>query len=468
MNVLEHLRCPSCRAAMQPALSPPPADGDGAGILACHCAEHPVLDGIVCINDAQSGWPEGARVLEHLKRARPDLALAATLLGSHRNLARRVAGRLERAGFPMPTIVHEWLCRLLLRRLFDGALTFERAARLLRKREYALYLVHRWAIPSQHAAIPLILLLGLLRHDDAREPQRVLEIAGGAGHACALMLRRHPEHEVILTDADFGNLWLARRFVAPGAAAYVRFNAERTLPFVGSSMDAVYCCDAFHFIRDQEGLAAELDRVTRADGVWMLPHLHNVLADNLSTGRARTPEGWSACLGKRRAVRLASEARILSDFIQHERLDLAAPDPDEVLDASNALTAVAGPASLWRSFQLGACFHDGAVGLGVNPAYAIKRGSRGRLRLRRRRFRGLLRVESSAATHMPRQVEVDRRILDGLRRGSIEREHEQTVAELRRRMVITPSIGAPRLRAARAEAPLQKHTREDSNLRPAV
>src|SRR5690606_40190819 len=95
MSVHEQLRCPTCRAGLRP-------DGSGvlersrSGILACHCADHPVVEGIVCINVKGARWPEGARVLARLKEGRADLAAAEALLGSCRLMARRIVSRLER------------------------------------------------------------------------------------------------------------------------------------------------------------------------------------------------------------------------------------------------------------------------------------------------------------------------------------------------------------------------------------
>jgi SAM-dependent methyltransferase len=277
---------------------------------------------------------------------------------------------LERIGRTPP----EWVLNRARQRLtqdvlLDPALTFVDAAARLRNGPYARYLHHRFANPSMMAAIPIMLLLKELVQPGTRAV-RVLEVGGGCGHASFLMKRYFPSLQIILTDADFVNLYLARRFMTPDATCLC-LDAEARMPFKPMSVDAVFCMDAFHYVREKIGLVEELRRTLHADGLWMFPHLHNALAKNPTAGYPLSPRGYARAFAGV-DMRLVSEESVLREFHEHLRIELPNSPENTLASSAQALTLVGGPDWLWQRHDLADLYQQCRPDLHLNTVYEHK------------------------------------------------------------------------------------------------
>ncbi|MEX2219435.1 MAG: class I SAM-dependent methyltransferase [Phycisphaerales bacterium] len=387
--LLDELRCPYCGGGLALAAE---VRGEGAGvsdgIVRCACGESPVLEGTLWLNKRVDGHimgdpPAVAAALARLREGDAEGAMVEALLDAARHPLRRAATGLGRAGVRAPALlgpVKRWVRDRIVR---DRTLTFARAVYLLRNRPYADYLYQRFANPSLMSAIPLILLLsGVAGGQRAGgqgtggrgtgEPKtarpwhpRVVEIGGGAGHAAFLMGRYFPGLEVVLTDGDFSNLFMAGRYLAPGSVR-ICLDAEAPLPFADGSADALFSMDAFHYMRSKVAVAREMRRVAKADALWLLPHLHNALGWNPSAGYPLAPGEYLrvfAPLG----VRLWPQGEVLERFAREQAVDLSRAAEPGALEKADALAMVAGPESLWRRHELAEGYFRLGPDLGLNP-----------------------------------------------------------------------------------------------------
>ena len=142
------------------------------------------------------------------------------------------------------------------------------------------YFAHRWSDPT--------FLSGLALAEAHWGAGSVFELACGAGH----FLREFGRRSDMVAGGDivFAKLWLARRYVAPGAML-VCFDAAGAWPFADGLWDTVFCHDAFYFLPEKPRVAAEMARV---GGRVLVGHAHNALVDNLSSGSPLTPGGYAA------------------------------------------------------------------------------------------------------------------------------------------------------------------------------
>ncbi len=157
-----------------------------------------------------------------------------------------------------------------------ATLSFRDAMELLAFGGVGTYFAHRWSDPT--------FLSGLaLAQAHWPRPDRVLEVACGAGH----FLRAFAPHaaEAVGGDIVFAKLWLARHFVAPDAGL-VCFDAAFGWPFEDRAADLLFCHDAFYFLSDKKLAAAEMMRVAPR---VLVGHVHNALVENLSAGAPVAP-----------------------------------------------------------------------------------------------------------------------------------------------------------------------------------
>lgn len=136
---------------------------------------------------------------------------------------------------------------------------------------------------------------------------RVLEVGGGTG----LNLAHYPgDTPLVFTEFDPGMLARARRRVAPARAVFALADARR-LPFADHSFDTVVATLAFCTIPEPERALAEVRRVLRPDGVFLL--LEHVRTPRPSVARLQdwlTPV-WKhladGCHLNRRTLELAQQ-----------------------------------------------------------------------------------------------------------------------------------------------------------------
>jgi SAM-dependent methyltransferase len=255
------------------------------------------------------------------------------------------------------------------------------------------------------------------------------------GHSSFLIRSMVPGLSVVMADHDFTNLYLARRFFAPNSPALC-LDADARLPFADDGFDAAFCMDAFHYISGKEALAREIDRVVNAEGVLLLPHLHNTLAQNPVPGSPLSPEQYLQ-LWQTRHLRGVSEPRVLADFVRDGVIDLADDSDFAALNRANAMAIVSGPPErMWRRHDVRDVYFA-ARPIGLNPLYRPALGESVDLRMTWENLQ--LREECSAtAEYMPSSRQVDASLLQRIARHDFGPEDDNKVQELQREFVLVP------------------------------
>lgn len=198
----------------------------------------------------------------------------------------------------------------------------------------------------------------------------VLDLGCGAGHMVDTLFRRIPKSVVVGLDLNYTLLYLARRFVAPGAL-YVCADASRRLPFRDGAFESSLCADTFKYIADRSGAARELLRVTR--GPVVLSHFYDPSFIGEGVPAPLDPRDCLAMFAAR-TPRLHSERHLLEAFLSRRELDLAGPEPgrDDVVSLTAGLAATSYPRADY--FMAGSA---------INPIYEV-RESGDTLHLKRR------------------------------------------------------------------------------------
>ena len=251
-RVLPELRSPVTGAALRP---------DGHALVA-GTERWPVVEGIAFLRADRRALADEA--LSALDAGRPEDALVA-LLADQDGWARTP---------PPPEADRRRVAREA------GSLSFRAAMDLLAFGPVGTYFAHRWSDPTFLSGLALAEAHGL--------QGRVLELACGAGH----FLREFARVAGPVTGGDivFAKLWLARRYVAPGAML-VCFDAAAPWPFAAGAFDTVFCHDAFYFLPEKPHVAAEMRRV--GHGPILVGHAHNALVETLSSGDPRSPAEYA-------------------------------------------------------------------------------------------------------------------------------------------------------------------------------
>ena len=438
------LRCPHCRG---------PFDADGpdvtdAGdlteaVLTCGCGQFPVVAGIAVLRRSTA-----AEIVEAIRRGDAEAALRHAIYdlvpGNVRGRRRRSIDLLVDTRLPGSREI-ESRERRKREATVRGALagSFADAVRRLHPARYASYLEQRYANPSLLGAMVVLSILdGLLPTETGSSAalpggRRVLDLACGVGHSSHLIERLHPGSTVCL-DHDFLNLLMLRRYFVPDAPALC-VDLESTLPFADDAFDAIVCLDAFHYVSGKQALAAEMERVSRPEGGWLLPHVHNAQVPNVSAGLPLTLEGYRHCLGSR-AIRMVEEGHLLRLYHHGEDVDLSEPRPAAALDASGAVCIVAsGSDRTWRRYgDVATRFLADGAPLAVNPIYRPRVGASDVTLVQQWPDDRLRHECAEIASYLPEPASVDRTLWELLLGGRPGIDRAAEVLALMRRFVVVP------------------------------
>jgi SAM-dependent methyltransferase len=202
----------------------------------------------------------------------------------------------------------------------------------------------------------------------------VLELACGVGHSAFLIAATFPHLEVVATDHDFTNLWIAKRFFAPNASL-ICLDAEAPLPFSAGGFSAVFCLDGFHYVRSKIALGREISRVATSDALFLFPHLHNALQRNIHAGIPLTAAGYQRCFDGIPSV-VYDEETVLRGFVNAGELSLDQGEPAQRIEQASSFALVATHREgFWRKRRdLAAPLYADATKLIPNPLYTLTVG----------------------------------------------------------------------------------------------
>ncbi len=334
------LRCPRCAGSFAAQWK----DSHSA-LLRCDCNVYPVLSEIPIL----LGGPTAARYAGMIEQGRGFDALAMALRPApSRTFVRRAIRRALRSG----SSSNQWIER--------GDVAGVKRA-LQRNRTFRdflayYYLNSGWGSPgtfhyfynrrSDPGFVAAEMALAPLLETEGT----VLDAACGVGHLTRSLRNHIGAQRIVAADAVFPMLYLAKRFVAPGAR-YVCASLEQSLPFPTDAFTGALCSDALHDVTGTAGFAAELQRVVEPRGVAMLPHCHNATAQHKYPGaHPLTPSGYRSAFGADR-TRIYDQETFLGKVVNGGDLDLLADPDDAVLaNARDLVLMVSDEASNFRRY----------------------------------------------------------------------------------------------------------------------
>jgi uncharacterized protein YbaR (Trm112 family)/SAM-dependent methyltransferase len=382
-NLLELLRCPFCggRLTLHRVQSGPRTAAQD-GILCCECCAYPVVEGIPYLRTGAA-----AETALRLLGDKQHQQALFTLLG-------------------LPETQRELFQRLLAR---DRPATFRECLAVLCPGAEGDYLFHRFSDPTFLCSR---LVVRPLASDSPCMTGRVLDVCGGTGHLTRSLCEL--ADDVVLADLSFAKLWLAKRSIAPRCEP-VCCDAGEPLPFAPGAFSFVLCSDAFHYVWRRRLFAGEMIRALAENGTIVLPHLHNLHADNISAGMP-LPSAAYRRLFDGLQTRVFKESSVLESLLTGQALDLSAGCTDEELAEEAALVLVATRLpDLHRVFET---LPENAPRqpLARNPLYVAERNGNGEIWTLRFPSEGYELEYASCRRYLPERVELSEGDLIDLRR----------------------------------------------------
>jgi uncharacterized protein YbaR (Trm112 family) len=345
LETLDVLRCPFCGGRLEIVTSMHHlVDGDEVdeAILGCHCCIFPVVAGIPVLHLQ----PEVQGIRELVEAGRGDRAFQALsgVTDEDRGVALEALRSSERA-------------------------TYRDAIGVLGPEFEGDYLLYRFSDPNHVVAQAVNrAVAGVVLRDGGR----ALDLCGGSGHLTRVLSHVSSPSPVV-ADRSFAQVWLARRFVAPGAEA-VCCDANGPLPFARGAFSMAICADAFQYVWTKRQAIAEMERVVDAGdrpAAVLINHTHNQHQWSPSLGMPLPPDGYRDLFETFQA-RVFSELELLSDVVAGGPLDLSRPERAEVLEADPALTVIASRyPDVFATHTLDAA-RVARGELRINPLYAVE------------------------------------------------------------------------------------------------
>jgi len=301
------------------------------GCIKCECNEYPILEGILILKNLTAK----KYIIEHLKKREVEKAVALSFKEGVNDIC-RVADFIE----PKPggKIIKKCLLGFARHSSKYKILSNKKSSFFdaLGYGSYEVYLKHRFSSQTFWSLYPFF---HLLRTRERRK--RILEVCCGAGHASFVVSNYVNPEELICVDGGFKSLYLAKKYFS-NAAAFINIDANYQLPFKDGVFSSVLMMDAFHYVDARALLAKELERVLNQEGMLLLLHLHNALAENPAAGKPLSPSAWRGLFDRDVTVRVLPEKRVVEDFVLRDRLDLSKEYSEEELNSSDAIIIVAG------------------------------------------------------------------------------------------------------------------------------
>jgi len=357
-SFLELLRCPYCGSIFE--LSEV-IEARGSeiitGCLKCECNSFPILEGIpIIFNNSVNKYILKCLINRDIKTA---FALA---INGYSNDICRVADFISSK--PSRSFFKKIIIKSFSYLYKDEHEFYSDESKyfwdILGPGLYEDYLRHRFSCQTFWTLYPFIPII-------QKKKQLILDLCCGCGHASFVISNYVNPDELVCVDADFRNLYLAKKYFSKGE--FININANEQLPFKNHIFSSVIMMDAFHYIHAKSLLSKELYRIAEGDGNIILLHIHNSLVENVAAGIPINPSNLQN-LFKDSSIKILPEEKIIQDFIHNSRLNLVEDYAHEDLTSSN-LILIKSPyaeefSKLWDKIN------PREINLIINPIYKIR------------------------------------------------------------------------------------------------
>lgn len=348
------LRCPRCRESLDfRASTSQPLAGGSFGLLQCPCSTYPVLDGIPVLRAGRVDQQD--HITGRTEVDGPTVEHLVQLLERDRCLEALVEmlafpppipfGLGDRPGFRLPFTRGPWPHLALAARRAEVAamlddldlltaqdwmeLAYRRSSNRITGELFA-YFFARFGQPRFLATLSLV-------HALPDDPRPVLDLACGYGHVMHHLAERQRPTDVVGVDRNFFQLWVGRRYIAPGQT-FICTDEITSLPFDDDAFAASMCGDAFHYFPDQQSTLDEMRRVAQADTV-VLDRIGNALLEPRDSDHERDPAGYLELL-RGAPARVVSEDELIAGYLSDFGPQLGEEREPEELDWHKWLSIV--------------------------------------------------------------------------------------------------------------------------------
>jgi SAM-dependent methyltransferase len=332
LNNISSLRCPYCSSELEvESVMLQNAEDIVAGCLKCKCSTYPILEGILNLNLG----PFNNYIVQLIKSGRLNDALNISLWKYNYFIHTFIVPL-----FPSKILNNFLLIILNKASMFKCKKYFknETFCSSLGKGNWDLYLKHRFSAESFWPIYSLIPLL--------KERKVVLNICCGAGHDSYLISKNNYPEQLFCIDRTFSNLYYVKKYFSKDSQL-ICMDINYPLPFKDGIFDAIFMSDAFQYIDSRSQLAKEMERSINQDGIIILSHVHNALAQNFSPGKPLSPLDW-ARLFKSVNIKIVPEGKLIDSFLKENSLDLTIDYPIEELNSSNNLAFIGSYSSKYQ------------------------------------------------------------------------------------------------------------------------
>ena len=291
------------------------------------------------------------------------------------------------------------------------------------------------------------LLYSLLPLFDINKDGYFLDLCAGVGHSSFIISKIKNPQKIICIERDLLQLIIAKKYFITNANL-INYNIEDNLPFEKSTFSSVLFSDAFHYLNPEQKIhiAKEMERVSKKEGLIIILHAHNSLAQEVFVSEvipqfAESPRFY-AKLFKKFNCRIIPDTKLLEEFLFENRLDLKRIYPLDELKSAPGLSLIA--TSKQKHFDVFnnidkylLKFKEELV---INPVYAIFEEEETFI-LKKHVSVEWVRIEYQfALDYMPDEIRVKKNLIKNLNNSSMDKQDIFELNNLIRRFVL---INAP-------------------------
>lgn len=375
-SFLEQLICPYCGSDLKVELVIQQNETEIVnGILKCDCSEFPVLNGILIFNLNSLN----DLVVKLVKNKKIEKAITICLGYDYFKTI-----QVEKTNIILPfphqlsDIIRHFLSSSAeitvekrLHHLYEQYSASKIAFfKLLDNSVFDRYLKHRFSADSFWSLYPFLTIIN-------EKKTRILDLGCGAGHGSFVLSEYIKPKELYCADKCFHLLCLAKKYFAP-KALFICLDFDNALPFKNRTFSSILMSDSLFLVKSRFSLVREIERLLNQDGFSLFLHVHNSLANNLAPiglgKETMDPIAWKKLFKKiRLKTIILSEAKVLEDFLFHNKLKLTSESNETELNSSNALIFLTtyDPNLLRNYSNVNRIFLNQKKNLIINPIYEI-------------------------------------------------------------------------------------------------
>lgn len=329
MSWINSIFCPFCSGNLKVVENIASNDSHGfTGILECNCRLHPVTHNILNFG-GKSGYGLDATI-SYLKKGniRKATLVQIETEALDQGLLSKIVKKIFNYGIIQKKRIGLW--RLLIAPNLLKVSTFTKGVRKLNLGGFGDYLIHRYALPSFHSALPVCFLLKAFHF------RSILDIGCGAGHYTYLLKQLFPDSIYFGLDQYYANLLLGARFLNPANGIFICQNLKQKTPFK-KKFDLVFSSDTFSTLSIDDIFFKNYLNLVEVKGLTYLPRFDHSWGKSLRHGLEETYK-----MNNSMACYAFSEEFIIETLNKENRINLSEILKNQDLSNSRAFGLILG------------------------------------------------------------------------------------------------------------------------------